>query len=68
MLQKRFGTYGSVCCLEFRGGHFSEVSNVSQVWDIHSVTRTLSRECVGFSECPLREILLYPYIESALIL
>ena len=32
----------SVRCSEFRGGCFSEVANVIQVWDIQSVTRTLS--------------------------
>ena len=41
-LQKRFGTKDSVRCLEFRGGRFSEVANVLQVWDFQSVTRTLS--------------------------
>ena len=41
-LQKRFGTKDSVRCLEFRGGHFSEVANVLQVWNFQSVTRTLS--------------------------
>ena len=57
---------------EFGGGRFSEVANVLQVWDFQSVTRALSalgsvsasrsvrsRECVRFSECPLREVLLY---------
>ena len=29
-------------CSEFRGGRFSEVANVLQVWDFQSVTRTLS--------------------------
>ena len=71
MLQKCFGTYGSVRCLEFRGGHFSEVSNVSQVWDIHSVTRTLSAlESVSASRS-VRSGSFYcipMYIESALIL
>ena len=42
MLQKRFGTKDSVRCSEFRGGRFSEVANVLQVWDFQSVTRTLS--------------------------
>ena len=32
----------SVRCLEFRGGRFSEVANVLQVWDFQSVTITLS--------------------------
>ena len=41
-LQKRFGTKNSVRCSEFRGGRFSEVANVLQVWDFQSVTRTLS--------------------------
>jgi len=41
-LQKRFGMKNSGRCLELRGGHFSEVSNVLQVWDFQSVTRTLS--------------------------
>ena len=41
-LQKRFGTKDSVHCSEFRGGRFSEVANVLQVWDFQSVTRTLS--------------------------
>ena len=41
-LQKRFGTKDSVRCPEFRGGRFSEVANVLQVWDFQSVTRTLS--------------------------
>ena len=41
-LQKRFGTYNSVRCPEFRGGRFSEVSNVLQVSGFQSVTRTLS--------------------------
>jgi len=41
-LQKRFGTKDSVRCSEFRGGHFSEVANVLQVWDFHSVTTALS--------------------------
>ena len=41
-LQKRFGTKDSVRCSEFRGGRFSEVANVLQVWDFQSVTRTLS--------------------------
>ena len=40
--QKRFGTMDSVRCPEFRGGRFSEVANVLQVWDFQSVTRTLS--------------------------
>ena len=40
--QKRFGTVDSVCCSEFRGGHFLEVANVLQVWDFQSMTRTLS--------------------------
>ena len=39
-LQKRFGTKDSVRC--FRGGRFSEVANVLQVWDFQSVSRTLS--------------------------
>ena len=42
MLQKRFGTKDSVRCSEFRGGRFSEVANVLQVWNFQSVTRTLS--------------------------
>ena len=41
-LRKRFGAKDSVRCLEFRGGRFSEVANVLQVWDFQSVTRTLS--------------------------
>ena len=41
-LQKRFGTYDSVRCPEFRGGRFSEVANVLQVSGFQSVTRTLS--------------------------
>ena len=41
-LQKRFGIKDSVRCSEFRGGRFSEVANVLQVWDFQSVTRTLS--------------------------
>ena len=41
-LQKRFGSKDSVRCSEFRGGRFSEVANVLQVWDFQSVTRTLS--------------------------
>ena len=41
-LQKHFGTKDSVRCSEFRGGRFSEVANVLQVWDFKSVTRTLS--------------------------
>ena len=41
-MQKRFGTKDSVRCSEFRGGRFSEVANVLQVWDFQSVTRTLS--------------------------
>ena len=41
-LQKCFGTTDSVRCSEFRGGRFSEVANVLQVWDFQSVTRTLS--------------------------
>ena len=63
MLQKRFGTKDSVRCLEFRGGHFSEVANVLQVWDIQSVTRTLSAPesvSASWSVRSLREILLYP--------
>ena len=40
--QKRFGTKDSVRCSEFRGGRFSEVASVLQVWDFQSVTRTLS--------------------------
>ena len=32
----------SVLCSEFRGGCFSEVANVLQVWDFQSMTRTLS--------------------------
>ena len=40
--QKRFGTKDSVRCSEFRGGRFSEVANVLQVWNFQSVTRTLS--------------------------
>ena len=35
-LQKRFGTKDSVRCSEFRGGRFSEVANVLQVWDFQS--------------------------------
>ena len=58
-----FGTKDCVRCSEFRGGRFSEVANVLQVWDFQFVTRTLSAlgswECVHFSECPLREVLLY---------
>ena len=59
-LQKCFGTKDSVCCSEFRGGRFSEVANVLQVWDFQSVTRTLSAlGSVSISlECPLREVLL----------
>ena len=46
-MQKRFGTKDSVRCSEFRGGRFSEVANVLQVWDFQSVTRIVrSRECV----------------------
>ena len=41
-LQNRFGTKDTVRCSEFRGGRFSEVANVLQVWDFQSVTRTLS--------------------------
>ena len=41
-MQKRFGAQDSVRCSEFRGGRFSEVANVLQVWDFQSVTRTLS--------------------------
>ena len=41
-MQKGFGTKDSVRCSEFRGGRFSEVANVLQVWDFQSVTRTLS--------------------------
>ena len=41
-LHKRFGTKDSVRCSEFRGGRFSEVANVLQVWGFQSVTRTLS--------------------------
>ena len=41
-LRKRFGAKDSVRCSEFRGGRFSEVANVLQVWDFQSVTRTLS--------------------------
>ena len=41
-LKKRFGTKDGVRCPEFRGGRFSEVANVLQVWDFQSVTRTLS--------------------------
>ena len=41
-VKKRFGTKDSVRCSEFRGGRFSEVTNVLQVWDFQSVTRTLS--------------------------
>ena len=37
-----FETRDSVRCSEFRGGRFSEVAIVLQVWDFHSVTRTLS--------------------------
>ena len=33
-LQKRFGTKNSVRYSEFRGGHFSKVANVLQVWDL----------------------------------
>ena len=40
--QKRFGTKDSVRYSEFRGGRFSEVANVLQVWDFQSVTSTLS--------------------------
>ena len=40
--QKRFETYDSVRCPEFRGGRFSEVANVLQVLGFQSVTRTLS--------------------------
>ena len=61
-LQKRFGTKDRVRCSEFGGGRFSEVSNVLQVWDFRSVTRAFSallKDCVRFSECPLREVLLY---------
>ena len=35
-LKKRFGTKDGVRCPEFRGGHFSEVANVLQVWDFQS--------------------------------
>ena len=42
MLQKHFGTKDSVRYSEFRGGRFSEVANVLQVWDFQSMTRTLS--------------------------
>ena len=42
VMSKRFGTKDSVRCSEFRGGRFSEVANVLQVWDFQSVTRTLS--------------------------
>ena len=41
-MKKRFGTKDGVHCPEFRGGRFSEVANVLQVWDFQSVTRTLS--------------------------
>ena len=41
-LHKCFGSKDSVRCSEFRGGRFSEVANVLQVWDFQSVTRTLS--------------------------
>ena len=41
-LKKRFGTKDGVRCPEFRGGRFSEVANVLQLWDFQSVTRTLS--------------------------
>ena len=41
-MKKRFGTKDGVRCPEFRGGRFSEVANVLQVWDFQSVTRTLS--------------------------
>ena len=37
---RRFGTKDSVRCPEFRGGRFSEVANVLQVWDFQSVTKT----------------------------
>ena len=41
-LQKRFGTYDSVRCPEYRGGRFSEDANVSQILSVfQSVTRTL---------------------------
>ena len=59
--QKRFGTKDSVRCSEFRGGRFSEVATILQVWDFQSVTRTLStlgNHGVRFSECPHREVLL----------
>ena len=36
------GTETSVCCLEFRGGRFSEVANVLHKRDFQSVTGTLS--------------------------
>ena len=36
------GTKKNVRCLEFRGGHFSEVANVLHKWDFQSVTGTLS--------------------------
>ena len=52
MLQKHFGTKDSVRCSEFRGGRFSEVANVLQVWDFQSVTRTLS----ALGVCPLLKV------------
>ena len=53
----------SVRCSEFGGGRFSEVANVLQVWDSQSVTIALSAlGSVHFSECPLREVLLYTIV------
>ena len=42
VLLKRFGIKDSVHCSEFRGGCFSKVANVLQVWNFQSVPRTLS--------------------------
>ena len=51
MSQKRVGTYDSVRCPEFRGGHFSEVANVLQVSGLQSVTRTLGSVSASRSVC-----------------
>ena len=55
--------WGREKCPLFGGGRFSEGANVLQKRNFQSLSATLSavyRDCVHFSECPLREVLLYP--------
>ena len=61
-MQKRFGTKDSVRCSKIRGGHFSEVAIVLQVWDFQSVTRMLSASQSvrsGRFYCIYKNIIIY---------